>query len=73
MAAGYRPGRGIIKDIHRAAILTDAVILQLEFASILAICVVNLILRDAPKDRVLDVPCWNNYNPRALSSLHVQL
>lgn len=34
VVAGYRSGKWIIKDIYGAAILTDASILQFEFASI---------------------------------------
>lgn len=34
MVAGYRSGRETIKDIYRAAILTDDVNLQLEFVSL---------------------------------------
>lgn len=34
VVAGYRSGRETIKDIYRAAILTDDVNLQLEFVSL---------------------------------------
>lgn len=41
VVAGYRSGRETIKDIYRAAILTDDVNLQLEFVSLPDIWIVN--------------------------------